>query len=197
MRVHADDRRFSLGAIFPEINRGDINVSVLYPGTLIAWHRHKVKSDYMKVLRGSVKVGVCNYPKDFESTNIKYQLKEDWFNFGLPHIEKQLDQLVFFEDKFSDDTLRQEAYINYQNKKQMLEKWCLEESKVEWYILSENNLIDSPYFIPTGLLHGSKNIGSAEAILLYHITECWSPNDGDEERFSIEDVGYSWEKEIK
>lgn len=43
-----------------------INYSVLNPGTVKAWHRHKNQDDYFCVIKGMAQVGVVtdNYPQD-------------------------------------------------------------------------------------------------------------------------------------
>ena len=59
MNVHVDDRRLFYGNIFPDAGlAGDLNVVVLQPGALIAWHRHQHQTDYLFCVKGSVKVGV-------------------------------------------------------------------------------------------------------------------------------------------
>ena len=58
MNVHVDDRRLFYGNIFPDAGlAGDLNVVVLQPGALIAWHRHQHQTDYLFCVKGSVKVG--------------------------------------------------------------------------------------------------------------------------------------------
>ena len=59
MNVHVDDRRLFYGNIFPDAGlAGDLNVVVLQPGALIAWHRHQHQTDYLFCVKGSVKVGM-------------------------------------------------------------------------------------------------------------------------------------------
>lgn len=62
MRVHQDDRGFRYCDIFDAMTEGDINITVLYPGELTAWHRHQNQTDYMFVVRGALKVGLCAEP---------------------------------------------------------------------------------------------------------------------------------------
>ena len=64
MNVHVDDRRLFYGDIFPDAGlAGDLNVVVLQPGALIAWHRHQHQTDHLFCVKGSVKVGLApSYP---------------------------------------------------------------------------------------------------------------------------------------
>ena len=60
---HLDDRGQRYCDIFPEIDcGGDINVSVIEPGATALWHRHRRQADYQLVVKGSLKVGMCNLP---------------------------------------------------------------------------------------------------------------------------------------
>ena len=43
-----------------------INYSILYPGIIKAWHRHKNQDDYFFVLHGMAQVGVYSDEKGFE-----------------------------------------------------------------------------------------------------------------------------------
>lgn len=56
-RIHDDDRRRGTFDVFGT-PKGDINYSYIYPGTTVAWHRHKKQTDYWHVIRGSLKVGL-------------------------------------------------------------------------------------------------------------------------------------------
>lgn len=58
--IYADDRGWSImnqmqGVLAPE---GQINFSVMYPGVIKAWHRHRLQTDFWMVLTGHLKVGV-------------------------------------------------------------------------------------------------------------------------------------------
>ena len=61
-RFHLDDRGIRYCDIFPEIERGDINVSYIEPGAAALWHRHQIQADYQIVVKGGLKIGVCNLP---------------------------------------------------------------------------------------------------------------------------------------
>lgn len=53
MRYHEDARRRFWGALFPDLP-GDVNVVQLFPGIVIAWHRHERQDDRIAVIYGSV-----------------------------------------------------------------------------------------------------------------------------------------------
>jgi len=61
-RFHMDDRGIRYCDIFPELGKGDVNVSVIEPGAAALWHRHRHQADYQIVVKGSLKVGMCNLP---------------------------------------------------------------------------------------------------------------------------------------
>lgn len=44
MRVHSDARRRFVGDIF-DTPDGDINITQLHPGVVVAWHRHQKQDD--------------------------------------------------------------------------------------------------------------------------------------------------------
>ncbi|KKS41281.1 spore coat protein [Candidatus Kuenenbacteria bacterium RIFCSPLOWO2_12_FULL_42_13] len=50
--------------------------------------------------------------------------------------------------------------------------------------------------IPTGVAHGYKVLGEETAMLFYHVTEIYNPENPDEERISYDDpaIGFEWEK---
>ena len=58
--LYADDRGWSImnqfqGVLAPE---GQINVSIMYPGVVKAWHRHRRQTDFFLGLHGNLKAGV-------------------------------------------------------------------------------------------------------------------------------------------
>lgn len=61
LRFHEDDRGIRYCDIFP-IEKGDINVTIVYPGALSAWHRHRFQDDYQICIKGSLKFGLCDKP---------------------------------------------------------------------------------------------------------------------------------------
>jgi len=61
LRFHEDDRGVRYCDIFP-IEKGDVNVTVVHPGALSAWHRHQFQDDYQICIHGSLKFGFCDKP---------------------------------------------------------------------------------------------------------------------------------------
>ena len=70
----ADSRGWSLNDIFrswvpkDSERKFQINYSILYPGIVKAWHRHKYQDDYFCVVKGMAQVGVYsdkNGPEKF------------------------------------------------------------------------------------------------------------------------------------
>lgn len=59
MRIHVDDRRCAWVDVFADaLPHGQLNVTTIWPGAILAWHRHEQQDDRMLVIRGSLKVGV-------------------------------------------------------------------------------------------------------------------------------------------
>ena len=56
-RVHDDDRRRGTYDIF-DTPHGDVLITHIYPGAISAWHRHTKQTDYLFVVKGSLKVGL-------------------------------------------------------------------------------------------------------------------------------------------
>ena len=64
MNFHEDDRAQRLFDIFPKVN-GQINIShVNSTEHVVAWHKHKVQTDYWFCVKGSFKVGLAEPQKD-------------------------------------------------------------------------------------------------------------------------------------
>ncbi|MBI4323009.1 MAG: cupin domain-containing protein [Candidatus Omnitrophica bacterium] len=61
LRFHEDDRGVRYCDVFP-IPQGDINVVVIYPGAMSAWHRHQQQDDYQLCIKGALKFGLCDKP---------------------------------------------------------------------------------------------------------------------------------------
>lgn len=58
MKISADDRRTAWLEVFKGSNMpGDLTVTWVEPGAILAWHRHEFQEDWMLVLSGSLKVG--------------------------------------------------------------------------------------------------------------------------------------------
>jgi|TARA_R110000824_G_scaffold164685_10_gene341057 dTDP-4-dehydrorhamnose 3,5-epimerase-like enzyme len=87
-RFHVDDRGTRYCSIFPEIGKGDINVTVVEPGAAALWHRHEHQSDYQFVVKGALKIGMCNMSDDPLTTEVDEWQKtrtycelDDWPEF--------------------------------------------------------------------------------------------------------------------
>jgi dTDP-4-dehydrorhamnose 3,5-epimerase-like enzyme len=60
MKFNEDDRAQRLIDLFPTIN-GQINISYVNSTKhIVAWHKHKIQTDYWICLKGSFKVGIAN-----------------------------------------------------------------------------------------------------------------------------------------
>ena len=186
-RFHMDDRGIRYCDIFPEIEKGDINVSIIEPGAAALWHRHMYQDDYQFVIKGSLKVGICNAP---------YMGADDMESIGMTEehaveIYEQREELLTnwreLQGVVPSDSLLPRA-IN-------LRQWPADEGKVEWHYLSERNANDGPLYIPRHLWHGCYNYTNEPAILIYHITNKY---DGDDEdRLDPFIAGWPYEREVK
>ena len=59
-RVYDDDRARRTNDVFGVATRGDINLSYIYPGRIVAWHRHQRQTDHWYVVKGFLKVGLMD-----------------------------------------------------------------------------------------------------------------------------------------
>lgn len=60
MQFNEDDRAQRLLDVFPQIN-GQINISyVNSTDHVVAWHKHKIQTDYWICVKGSFKVGLAS-----------------------------------------------------------------------------------------------------------------------------------------
>ena len=181
-RFHIDDRGTRYCDIFPEIGKGDINVTIVEPGAAALWHRHMYQDDYQFVIKGSLKIGVCNAP---------YMGGDDLEEFGMPE-----------EDAASVYERREELLTNWKELKeadrlssQQLQQWSVDEGKVEWHYLSERTAKDGPLFIPRFLWHGCYNYTNEPAILIYHVTNKYTGED--EDRLDPFVAGWNYERIVK
>ena len=77
MNFHEDDRAQRLFDVFSEVN-GQINIShVNSTGHVVAWHKHKVQTDYWFCVKGSFKVGLA-FPKD-DGYEVRWEYLSDKF----------------------------------------------------------------------------------------------------------------------
>ena len=76
MNYNEDDRAQRLFDIFPKVN-GQINVSYVNSiNHIVAWHKHKIQTDYWCCLKGSFKVGMA-IPKEGGSHEVKFEYLSD------------------------------------------------------------------------------------------------------------------------
>jgi len=187
MRYHADDRGQRYCDIFPQIGKGDINITIVEPGAAALWHRHEFQTDYQIVVKGALKIGVANLPRS------KYKY---YATANPPHGAD-----VIMSDLYKD--WEEKYYSVYTDSVQKYSKMDVKQSKnfekdvprCDWHYLSERNANQGALFIPSGLWHGCYNYTNEPAILCYHITNKW---DGtDEERCTPEILDYNYEREVK
>ena len=193
-RFHMDDRGIRYCDIFPEIEKGDINISIIEPGAAALWHRHTHQDDYQLVVKGSLKVGVFNAPymdnDDLKSYGMSeddiatvYENREDLLK-GWQALLSSLDEVTAESDRELIEKI-----------KPYLSEWPESEGKVEWHYLSERNAKDGPLFIPRFLWHGCYNYTNEPATLIYHITNKY--NGQDEHRLDPIVAGWNYKRVIK
>ena len=180
-RFHMDDRGIRYCDIFPEIEKGDINVSIIEPGAAALWHRHEHQDDYQIVIKGSLKIGVCNAPY-MDIDDLEQFVNEETARNILEERKGLLSQWK---------RLREEGI----EKQPMLEEWPEDEAKCEWFYMSERTACHGPIFIPRYLWHGCYNYTDEPAILIYHITNKYDPQD--EDRLDPVVAGWVYERQVK
>ncbi len=75
MHLHSDDRRTVWADVLAEARLpGDLNVTWVEPGALLAWHRHEQQDDWMLVVEGTLKVGMW---VDGDPESIEWQVLTD------------------------------------------------------------------------------------------------------------------------
>jgi hypothetical protein len=183
VRFHMDDRGIRYCDIFPEIGKGDINITIIESGAVALWHRHENQTDYQFVIKGSLKIGIANLPSRYHCDDGSDRMEKDWQE-KYYHIHK---------DSYNASLARLRSapnkYIKYSK---IFEKT---DARCDWHYLSERNANQGPLFIPAGLWHGCYNYTNEPAILCYHITNKW---DGtDEERCDPDILGWKYERIVK
>lgn len=108
MKFNEDDRAQRLLDVFPEIN-GQINISYVNSTEhIVAWHKHRIQTDYWVCLKGSFKVGIAD-----ESGTVTWEYLSDK-NFrvleippGLYHGYKALESnsilMYYLTEKYNPD----------------------------------------------------------------------------------------------
>jgi len=76
VNFHEDDRAQRLFDIFPKVN-GQINIShVNSTEHVVAWHKHKIQTDYWFCVKGSFKVGLAE-PQGDGSYKVRWEYISD------------------------------------------------------------------------------------------------------------------------
>ena len=76
MNFHEDDRAQRLFDVFPKVN-GQINISYVNSTQhVVAWHKHKVQTDYWFCVKGSFKVGLAE-PQEDGSYKVRWEYISD------------------------------------------------------------------------------------------------------------------------
>ena len=74
VQYHEDDRAQRLLNVF-DVPEGQINVSVVNSTNhIVAWHSHKIQTDYWTCLKGAFKVGLAYPVKDSEGNTERYRV---------------------------------------------------------------------------------------------------------------------------
>jgi len=173
MRAFKDDRGRSYNAIFPHI-KGDVNIGILYPGTIKAFHRHAYQDDYWFIASGHVRA-VLVEEKLVEKL---VKAEPDYQTVGTSATIYRLTDPLSGSTAISNNpfSLKLQA----------------PEDEVTVHYLSEGEWI----YIPAGVWHGVQNIGTTEAIMIYHITQKYNKAKPDEERAEW-NKWYDWKRSKK
>ena len=175
MRIHLDDRRFAACDIFKNLTEtSEIDLSVIYPGTAILWHSHQLQYDEQIVIKGSLKIGLCNFPEIYNEEILPSNFSKD--------------DIFAKRQKIKDEWIRN---CKYTYKTTLSET----EPEVKWHVLSEYNMSEGPLFICQFVWHGCYNFTNKPAYLLYHISQKFNPND--EQRCDWKLMGYDYKRNIK
>ena len=196
LRFHQDDRGTRYCDVFPEIKRGDINVTIVEPGACALWHRHRRQDDYQFVIKGSLKIGMCNTPSTeseiLKESDSKQFLRDNFIHDSIKEWEDEYsvytrDSILCHYDHVSQAKIKNDLVNSY------MEKW--KEPNVEWHYMSEKSADQGALFIPRGLWHGCYNYTNEPAILIYHITNKY--DGSDEDRMDVNHAGWAYEREAK
>ena len=142
-RFHMDDRGIRYCDIFPEIEKGDINVSIIEPGAAALWHRHMHQDDYQIVIKGSLKVGMCNAP---------YMDKDDLAH--LPFGEEQITSIYQQREELLENwkelrkTSEDKSTKLGDDVRTFIQSWPEDTGVVSWNYLSDKYACMGPLFIP-------------------------------------------------
>tara|TARA_R110000868_G_scaffold323306_1_gene584257 strand:+ start:122 stop:529 length:408 start_codon:yes stop_codon:yes gene_type:complete len=85
MKFNEDDRAQRLLDIFPQLE-GQINVSYVNSTEhIVAWHKHKLQTDYWICLKGSFKVGLATL-ETFEGSITKHNVTFEYLSDKNPRV---------------------------------------------------------------------------------------------------------------
>ncbi|MAE85969.1 MAG: hypothetical protein CMB80_24745 [Flammeovirgaceae bacterium] len=120
-QYHEDDRAQRLLNVF-ELEKGQINVSYVNSTKhVVAWHVHKIQTDYWACLKGSFKVGLASPVYDKDGNLERHEVKWEYLSDknpktlrippGVYHGYKALEpgsiMLYFLTEKYNpDDEIR-------------------------------------------------------------------------------------------
>ena len=164
LRQYDDDRANRLCDVVPEL-KGDINISYVYPGSTMLWHRHRWQSDYQLVVRGSLKIGMCNYPAEDIKLGVGHT--DDEIRAHDDHVYDMQRNWLATKREILNDPKTPDLDGD------ILVTWPDNTPKVEWHVLTEQNANQGAMYFPRGLWHGCHNFTNDLAILLYYITNKW------------------------
>lgn len=71
------------------------------------------------------------------------------------------------------------------------------DGSFRWRFVSLSEYDGKVLRILPGVLHGWRNHTNEEAVLMYHISEKYDPDNPDEIRFSIDQVGADWSTAVR
>ena len=193
MRAFKDDRGRAYNDIFPAIGKGDVNVGVLYPGTIKAFHRHQKQDDYWFCIKGNLRailaspgtpVPLSAWVPEYSSFAGINIVNAEGQALEAQYREQVQCGTVWIEIKNESNTAGWRVrYIRAMQTAPMIAK--------EHY-LSEGDILH----IPAGVWHGVQALGASESIMIYHITNKYNPEHPDEERAPW-NAFHSWETSRK
>jgi len=182
-RFHQDDRGTRYCNLFPQI-KGEVDVTIIEPGAAVLWHRHEHQDDFQIVVKGSLKIGICNGVNRKQWHAPQMSLEEAT---ECDEIDKAWH--VMYDEYWYPNVATSLA-------SDVMSRFPKTETRCEWYYVSEKSVAkNGPLFIPRGLWHGCYNYTNEPAVLVYYITQKFNPND--EFRGDPWFMGWEWEREVK
>ena len=113
MNFHEDDRAQRLFDVFGEVN-GQINIShVNSTNHVVAWHKHKIQTDYWLCVKGSFKVGLAFPINEGREYEVRWEYLSDKFPrtltippgvyHGYKALEPRSIMLYYLSEKYNPD----------------------------------------------------------------------------------------------